>query len=277
MTWRYVEVRDRDGPLWRRFLGIWRQRQLLKRMAQRDVRQRYAGASLGTWWAVVNPLVFVGAYTLLFTVIFRARLTPDAPPSAYAMYVVSGLLPWVAFTEVATRATQTVSEHRNLIKYTMFPAELLPLTSLFGAISSQVIGLLIIIPLNGLFSGELSWNIVWILPGLVLQVVFLAGVAWTLASVGALLRDVREIIPIALTAGMFFTPIFYDPSSLPQIVRAVIAVNPLVPLLATFRAAIIGSPVNPVTVSVFAVISIALVICGFATFERVRGELADTL
>ncbi len=277
MTWRYVEVRDRDGPLWRRFLGIWRQRQLLKRMAQRDVRQRYAGASLGTWWAVVNPLVFVGAYTLLFTVIFRARLTPDAPPSAYAMYVVSGLLPWVAFTEVATRATQTVAEHRGLIKYTMFPAELLPLTGLYGAMLSQVAGFVVVAGISAVVSGSLSVGALWIVPALACEVVFLAGVAWLLGAVGAAFRDAREVIQILLTAGMFFTPIFFDVSTLASPLRAVVLLNPIAPLIEAFRGALLGMPVDAVRVGGFAAFAVILAVAGFASFERVRGELADAL
>jgi lipopolysaccharide transport system permease protein len=246
-------------------------------MAQRDLRQRYAGASLGTWWAVVNPLVFVGAYTLLFTVIFRARLTPDSPPSAYAMYVVSGLLPWVAFTEVATRATQTVAEHRGLIKYTMFPAELLPLTGLYGAMLSQITGLLVVLAWSIIVNREVYWAIVWIIPTIFLEVTFLAGVAWTLAAVGAVLRDFRELIPIILTAGMFITPIFYDVSTMPIYIRTLILLNPLVPLIDTFRAMIVGTVLSFQQLILFSLFAIILCISGFIAFERVCGELADTL
>ena len=277
VTWRYIEVRDRDGPLWRRFIGLWLRRHLLLRMALRDVRQRYAGASLGIWWAIINPLVFVCAYTLLFTVIFRARLTPGSPPTEYALYVVSGLLPWIAFSEVATKATQTVSEHRNLIKYTMFPAELLPLTGLFGAMLSQIAGLTLVVVVSALARGGMLVDFFWIVPALLLEVVFLAGVAWTLAAVGAVLRDVRELVPIVLTTGMFFTPIFYEAESLPTVVQTFISINPLVPLLRVFRAAIVGIAFRPVELGWFALVAITFALVGFTAFERVRGELADTL
>ena len=246
-------------------------------MAQRDLRQRYAGASLGTWWAVVNPLVFVGAYTLLFTVIFRARLTPDSAPSAYALYVVSGLLPWVAFTEVATRATQTVAEHRALIKYTMFPAELLPLTGLYGAMLSQVAGFVVVAGVGIIVTGNVPSGALWIVPALVSQVVFLAGVAWLLGAVGAAFRDAREVIQILLTAGMFFTPIFFDPSTLPAPLRAVVLLNPVAPLIEAFRGAILGAPVDVSRLAAFGALAVVLAIAGFAAFERVRGELADAL
>src|SRR5688500_13308458 len=105
MSWRYVEARDVDAPLIRRLLGVWRYRELLRRMAERDVRLRYAGTALGRVWAVVYPLLIVAFYTVVFTTVFRGRLgasAVDEPPARYALYVVSGLLPWVAFTEVAT-------------------------------------------------------------------------------------------------------------------------------------------------------------------------------
>lgn len=277
MTWRYVEVRDRDGPLWRRLYGVWRQRRLLGRMAHRDLRQRYAGASLGTWWAIVNPLVFVGAYTLLFTVIFRARLTPDSPPAAYAMYVVSGLLPWVAFTEVATRATQTVAENRALIKYTMFPSELLPLTGLYGAMLSQIAGFAVVSLGGAVVFGRIPGSIWWIVPALSAELVFLAGVAWLLGAIGAAFRDTREVIQIVLTAGMFFTPIFFDVTTLPSTLRVVVLLNPIAPLIEAFRGAVLATPVDPLRVLGFAAFSCVLVVIGFGAFERVRGELADAL
>ena len=159
----------------------------------------------------------------------------------------------------------------------MFPAELLPLTSIFGAVISQCIGFTVVTLINIVQTGELHSNIIWIVPALFVQIAFLAGVAWTLASIGALLRDVRELIPIGLTAGMFFTPIFYDPSSLPELIRVIVGFNPMVPLLRAFRAAIIGSPADFVSFGVFSISSFVFCIIGFAAFARVRGELADTL
>ncbi|NDE08912.1 MAG: hypothetical protein EBZ89_16250, partial [Chloroflexi bacterium] len=146
----------------------------------RDVRLRYVGASLGLWWAAVTPLLFVGAYTLLFTFLFRARLTPGSSPAEYALYVVTGLLPWVA-------------------------------------------------------------------------------------------------LQIVLTAGMFFTPIFYRTDDLPALVAQVVGLNPLTPLLGAYRAAFLGTAPDPVGLAVFTGFSLMLLVGGFITFERVRSELSDIL
>ncbi|MGH2371313.1 MAG: hypothetical protein ACRDI2_24320, partial [Chloroflexota bacterium] len=74
MTWRYVEARDVEAPLLVRLASVWRHRQLLRRMAQRDLRQRYVGSTLGFLWAAITPLLFVAVYAFIFTVVFRARL-----------------------------------------------------------------------------------------------------------------------------------------------------------------------------------------------------------
>ncbi|MBI3973773.1 MAG: hypothetical protein HY332_21055, partial [Chloroflexi bacterium] len=117
MAWRYVESPHTAAPLPVRLIGVWRHRRLLRRMAERDLRQRYVGSTLGLAWAAVNPLLFVGIYTVIFAVVFGGRLSASAPTTQYALYVVGGLLPWVAFADVAGKATQTMSEHRNLVKY----------------------------------------------------------------------------------------------------------------------------------------------------------------
>ena len=277
MTWRYVDGLDRDAPMWRRMAGVWVHRALLHRMALRDVRLRYVGASLGLWWAAITPLLFVGAYTLLFTFLFRARLTPGSSPAEYALYVVTGLLPWVAFTEVATRATQTMAEHRNLVKFAMFPLQVLPLTGMYAAMLSQLAGLIGALVFSLIIHGDVSWSLLWLVPATMAQLVFLAGTAWLLGAVGAVVRDVREILQIVLTAGMFFTPIFYRTDDLPALVAQVVGLNPLTPLLGAYRAALLGTAPDPVGLAVFTGFSLMLLVGGFITFERVRSELSDIL
>ena len=143
MTWRYVEARDAGAPLPGRLLGVWRHRRLWRRMAERDLRQRYVGSALGLAWTALSPLLFVAVYVSIFTFVFGARLSPGAPTAEYALYVLSGLLPWVAFSDVAGRATQTMAEHRNLVKFAVFPVQILPLTSLYAVAFSQGIGLVL--------------------------------------------------------------------------------------------------------------------------------------
>ena len=278
MAWRYVEARDAGAPLPRRILSVWRHRRLLRRMAERELRLRYAGAALGVAWATVSPLIFVAVYVGIFTFVFGGRLGPGAPTAQYALYVVAGLLPWVAFADVAGRSTQTMAEHRGLVKFVVFPLQILPLSSLYVTALSQIVGLIVVLAMATALQGGPPPGL-WLLPlVLVLEAVFLAGVAWLLGAVGAVFRDVREIVQVVLMVGMFLTPIFYLEQDLPRPLRAVIALNPLTHLVRIYRDAVLGQGVgHPASVAVFGAVAVATLFTGFVVFERTRALLSDLL
>jgi lipopolysaccharide transport system permease protein len=276
--WHYVEARDAAASLPRRLLAVWRHRRLLQLMAMRDLRQRYVGSTLGLAWAVLSPLLFVAVYVAIFTFVFGGRLSPGAPTAEYALYVVSGLLPWVAFSEVAARATQTMGEHRSLVKFVVFPVQILPLCSLFVTTLSQGLGLAVLLVMAVVVQGGLPPMLWLLLPTLLAQAVFLAGAAWLLGALGAILRDVKELVQVALMVGMFLTPIFYLERDLPAPLRLVLELNPLVHLLRLYRTAFLGAGLeHPVSALAFVVIAAGTLLLGFVTFDRTRSLLSDIL
>jgi lipopolysaccharide transport system permease protein len=278
MAWRYVGARDADAALHVRLFGVVRHWRLLRRMAQRDLQQRYVGSALGFAWAVINPLLFVAVYAAIFTFVFKGRLSPQAPTEQYALYVVTGLLPWVAFSEVATRSTQTMGEHRNLVKFVVFPVQILPLTSLYTTAFSQGVGLAACLVLAAVLRGGLDGAIFLLVPALLVQTVFLAGVAWLLGAVGAVFRDVKELVAVALMVGMFLTPIFYLEQELPRAFRVLVELNPLTHLIRVYRAAFLdlGGGYES-SLAIFTVLAGAALLGGFLAFERTRVFLSDIL
>ena len=281
MSWRYVEARDVDAPLLRRLLGVWRYRALLRRMSERDLRLRYAGTALGRVWAVIYPLLLVAFYAAVFTTVFRGRLggsSADEAPARYAVYVVSGLLPWVAFTEVATRSVQTMAEHRNLIKHVQFPVQILPLGSLYGVALPHAVALLAFTAFAAWSAGGLRIDPIVLALALASFALFLAGVAWLLGALGALVRDLREVLAIALTAGMFVTPIFYVEQDAPAPLRALLQLNPMTHVIRAYRDAFhVGPTSHPESLVIVAPLALLVLIAGFWVFERVRVFLADIL
>jgi lipopolysaccharide transport system permease protein len=259
-------------------LAVWRHRQLLRRMAERDLRQRYAGSTLGPAWAAIHPLIFVGVYAFIFTFVFRARLSPTASTAEYGLYILCGMLPWVALNEVATKACQTMAEHRNLVKHIVFPTQVLPLTSLYATAFSQSIGLAAVLLFAIYLRGGLSPSLLLLLVVLPLQVTLLAGVSWVLGAAGAVFRDVKEVVQIVLMVGMFVTPIFYLERDVPPQVRALIALNPITHLVRLYRDAMMGSGLGEAgSLLVFALVALATAVAGFLLFERVRVYLSDVL
>lgn len=278
MAWRYVEAGDPAAPLPLRLLSVWRHRQLWRRMAERDLRQRYAGSALGFAWAAISPLLFVAVYAFIFTFVFRGRLSPEAPTEQYALYVITGLLPWVAFADIAGRATQTMSEHRQLVKFVVFPVEILPLTSLYTTALSQSVGLLAVLALATWVRHGLDASILLLPLIVLLQIIFLAGVAWLLGALGVVFRDVKELVSVALMVGMFLTPIFYVERDVPAPLRLLVELNPLAHLVRLYRDVFLGAGLEHGTsMLVFGVVAVLTLIGGFYVFERLRLLLSDLL
>ncbi len=247
-------------------------------MAERELRQRYVGSTIGLAWAVIYPLLLVGFYTGIFAFIFRGRLSPAAPPGEYAIYVVTGLLPWVAFSEVSSRATQVMADNRGLVKFAMFPIQILPLTALYAASISHAAGLALVLAFAAWTRHGLGLELLWLVPALVMQLFLLAGVSWLLGALGAVIRDVKELVGIGLTVGMFATPIFYVEADTPPALRPIIEANPMTHVIRLYRLALLDvGRVDAVNLVVVTVAAIVLLLLGFHTFERVRIFLADIL
>jgi lipopolysaccharide transport system permease protein len=277
VAWRYAEARDAGASLPVRLAGLWRHWALLRRMAERDLRQRYVGSGLGLAWAAIHPLLLITAYALIFTFIFRGRLRPDAPPAEYALYVLTGLLPWASVSEVATRSVQVMAEHRGLVKFVVFPLQILPLTSVLVVGLSQAVGLVALLVLTALVRG-LDTSLLLLIVILPLQAVLLAGIAWLLGAIGAVARDVRDVVQILLTVGMFVTPIFFLERDLPAALRFAVALNPITHLVRLYRSAFLGGGLqDTLSLVVVAALALALVAIGFSLFERVRLFLSDLL
>lgn len=278
MTWRYLgEVPD-AAPLPRRLLRVLRHRALLRTMAERDLRMRYGGATLGLLWAIVHPLLLVALYVGIFTVVLRARLVPDAPVEQYALYVVAGLLPWMAVAGVAGRAAEVMAEHRALVKQVVFPVEILPLHGILPALLAQLIGTCALVALVWLRSAQLSpWMLALPLV-LAAQVAMMAGLAWALGTLAVALPDVKEAVQVLLTLGMFLTPIFYVESILPQYARLALNLNPMAHLIYVYRDVLIdGRLQHPISAIVLAVLAPLSLLAGFAVFDRMRSFISDNL
>jgi ABC-type polysaccharide/polyol phosphate export permease len=171
-----------------------------------------------------------------------------------------------------------MAEHRNLVKFVVFPVAILPLTGLYAVALSQGVGLLTALGVTAWMRGGLSASILLLVPVAVLQALFLAGVAWLLGALGAVFRDVKELVQVLLMIGMFATPIFYLEMDAPAPLRPLIELNPLTHLARLYRGALLGAGLeHPISLVVFGVAAVLTLLVGFLAFERTRVFLSDIL
>lgn len=182
---------------------------LLFALVKRDVLGKYKGAVFGVLWTVIEPIVLLVMYTVVFGGIFGLRFQDDPRISSYALEVFCGIVIWLAISEGLNHSTTVMLENVSLIKKVIFPGEILPLKVVCSAIFHQFIGLLVLF-VGMLILGRgisLTWIFIPIL--LIPQFLLTAGLAWLTASIGVFIRDIRQAVALGLLCWMFLTPIFY--------------------------------------------------------------------
>lgn len=253
-------------------------RQLTFRLARRELQARYRGSLLGLFWAVLVPLSLLGIYTLVFGSIFKARWTgSDGTTQSYAVLVFLGLIVFQFFAENIGRAPSLVLENVSYVKKVVFPLQVLPwvtaLVAAFNACLSLVLlGLLIFVV------SDVPLSVVLLPLVLAPLVPFTLGVTWLLAGLGVYLRDLRQFVGILVTALNFASPVFYPLSLVPEDVRTVLRLNPLVGIMENARAvAVYGDAPDWGEMGIITVVSLVVAAAGHALFCRLKGGFADVV
>ena len=249
-----------------------RHRALTWELTKREITDRYAGQIFGTLWAVGHPLVMMGVYVFVFAVVLKTKVGGgQAMPHDYTVYLLSGLIPWLAFQEAMSKAGTVIKSHANLVKQVVFPVEILPVKGILAAMITQLIASALLAIYTFASSGTLPWT--WSLVPLlwVCQFMAMAGVCYILASVGTYFRDVKDFVQIFCTAGVYAMPVFYLPEWVPDMMKPLIWLNPFSYLGWCFQdACYFGRIEHPWAWIVFCGGSPFLFLIGYRVFRHLR-------
>jgi lipopolysaccharide transport system permease protein len=256
-----------------------RYRYLFSQLVRRELRRKYKGSSLGVLWYLINPLVLMGAYTLMFGHVFRLQHFPDFP-----VFLMIGLMAWTFFAQSLMSAAESLIEQGSIVRRARFPRETIPAAAVTVQLVTFAAILVLLTPLSLALRGTSSPASLLLLPVLVgLMFCFVLGCALVVAVLHAYFRDVAPILTAALLPWFFLTPIFFSVDSLgvgfirqhPFVRTLLDWVNPVAPFIAAFRAILYygSAPTPGQLVYVFAVAAVALS-AGVLVFRRMEGELA---
>lgn len=261
---------------------LYRYRQLVWTLTARDLKARYRGSVLGFFWSLANPLLLLGVYSLVFTYFFE----PRGDMSAYPLFLFAGILPWTFFAGSVMEATTAVSANAGLVKKVMFPAETLPLVVVASHLVHFALALPILLLATAIAAamGKIAITPLILLAPIymLVQAVFVAGIALMVSSASVLFRDLRDLVANLLQLGFFLTPVLYPATAgfvaeRPWI-ASVLRLNPMTPTVVGFQHIFVFGSLPPwvdaILMVVYAAISILL---GFAVFDRLRDTLAEVL
>jgi lipopolysaccharide transport system permease protein len=257
---------------------VWGNRALVRRLAAREMQARYRGSMLGIAWAVIVPLGMVLMYTFVFGSIFKVRWSGIAGSTeSMTAFFLTGLIMHQLLSEVVARAPSLVLENKNYVTRVVFPLEILSLVTVAVALVGAAIGLVLLLCLMALTSGIPPATV--LLSPLVLlgMVPMLLGLTWIFSAIGVFVRDLGQIMPVALSVLFFLAPVLYPRSSVPQPFDALVVFNPVTIPIEAMRALVFEHPFPWELALIYFVISLVVCWTGFALFLRLRRAFADVL
>ncbi len=253
---------------------LWTQRELLGVLAGRDVKVRYRQTLLGVAWVLAQPLLGMLIFTTLFHRVARFS-GPDGLP--YALFVLAGLLPWNLLAAGVQGAGNSLITSAHLVSKVYFPRLILPLSAvLVGLVDLAVAGLLLAAAMA--FYGVAPAPQVLLLPlAIALAAALALGVGLWLSALNVRYRDVRVLIPFLLQVWMYATPVAYPLDVLPAGLRDLATWNPATGMVEAFRAALLGTTLNPSDLGLSLLLTALLLVSGAYAFRRAERSLADLL
>ena len=251
---------------------------LAAHFAARELRERFLGSMSGAAWAFLQPVAQLLILLFVFGTILKVRL-PGADPEAFLPFLVTGLWPWVAFSEGLNRALGAIPERAALISKVALPRSVLVLAPVLASFTLHAAGFLAVlvaiaiagypVRLQGLFLAVP----VWLLLG-----IFTFGLSLVLATLNVFLRDTAQVVPQVVTLWFYLTPIFYPSSIMPEAVQRWSWVNPLTGFVNLFRHALLDLPTDLGTSALCAALAALLaLLAGVWAFRRAARHFEDFL
>lgn len=272
---QHVKIRPRSQVFCIPFGEIWNGREILYRLALRDLQVRYKQTILGVLWAIVQPLITVTIYTVIFGGLVKVD-TGDVP---YALNAFSGILPWMLFSAVMSHASNCLIDNQALFTKIYFPRLILPMSSLFNGVIDFVIASIVMIFLQVFVWGiPVDWPLLTLPIWMVLTLLTAFGIGLWLSALNALYRDVKHVVPFMLQIWFYLTPIIYAINLIPAQYRPIYMLNPMAGVITGFRWCLIPSaPVPGWEIAVSFFVIICLVVSGIFYFNRMERYFADVV
>jgi lipopolysaccharide transport system permease protein len=268
---RVIEPRSGWTPV--NWTELWEFRELLGFLVWRDVKLRYKQTVLGAAWAVLQPLMAMSIFTLLFG--RWGNMPSDGLP--YAVFAFAALMPWTFFANALSGAAASLTGHSHLISKVYFPRLLISMSALGTGLIDLLVSLGVMLALMGWFGIAPTWQMAALPMAVALTAAVAFAVGSALAAMCALYRDVRFVIPLMTQMWMFASPVIYPMSFVPEQWRPIFYLNPVVGAIESFRSALLGLPFNWPAIATAWLVTLVIGWLGLSYFRRVERILADLI
>lgn len=249
---------------------VWQCRELILVLAKRDLQVQYAQTILGVLWTLLQPL----AAMLIYTFFFSKLIQLPGVEAPYALFVFSGILIWSNFSNILTQAGTSLMQNQQIIKKIYFPRLVLLLAKVAVSWVEFSIGFCLLLFIAFWVGQPLHWTIVFVPLVVVANAVVALSLAVWLSVLTIRFRDFYHLLPLIIGFGIWFTPVFYPGTILPERLIYLLHFNPIAGVINMMRCAVLGDRFDPSYLPVLAGHAVLLLV-GMVYFSQVEKKMAD--
>ncbi|MFW2440905.1 MAG: ABC transporter permease [Arenicellales bacterium] len=261
------------------FTSLIKHRSLILQLAKREVSGRYRGSVMGFFWTLLNPLLMLTIYTLIFGYVFKARWGEmNLGDGGFALTLFCGLIVHGMFAECINRAPVLITSNVNYVKKVVFPIEILPWVVIYAALFHTLMSLVVLSVFSLLVNGSVPLTLLWLPVVFIPYILFLVGCLWLFSALGVFLPDIRQLMGLLTTALLFLSPVFYPISALPKSIQGLIYLNPLTLIIEQTREIFLwGNSPDFKLLFLYSLVAMMIAVIGFVWFQKSRRGFADVL
>ena len=258
--------------------NLYKHRELIWNFAKRDLVGKYRGSFLGLFWSFLNPLVMLAIYTFVFSLIFGIKLPADVKTSSFAIFLFSGLIPWIAFSTSLSISANIILGNVNLVKKVVFPLEIFPVSTVLSGIINSLFSFVVLFAGMIFLDSHLPWTALYLPIIILVQFLLTTGICWFIASLGVFVRDLKSVIPLALVALMYMSAIFYPHSLIPKSFQPFMNLNPMYVIISNYRRVLLMDlPPDWLLLGGVAVLGIVVSLMGYLFFINSKNAFVEVI
>lgn len=251
---------------------IYNYREMIFGLVRRDLRGRYKGSFFGFLWTFINPLLQLGVYTIVFSVIMRAGI------EKYYLFLFVALIPWIFFSTSVAGGTTCVLAQKNLVTKIRFPRQVLPIAFVTTNFVNMLLCFIVVLSVCAIDNGLNVSLLPYLVPVMLIEYCLAMGICFIVSGITVYFRDLEHIISIFTMLWQFMTPIMYNVDAVPQEIRGYFMLNPMTPIIMAYRD-ILYYKQAPEMQSLIMSFTMGFVFlwCGWSLFEHLQKHFAEEL
>ena len=264
-------IRPRKGWLSVNWREIWRYRELLYFLTWRDIKVRYKQTVLGALWVLLQPFT----HLVIFSIIFGKVVKLDSEGYPYPIFLYSGLMPWMFFSQALSRSGQSVLSGQGIFTKVYFPRLILPIASVGACLVDFGISFVILLGLMLYYGVWPGLGTLMVIPLVVFTIFTALGVGTFISALNTAYRDFRYISQFMIQMWKWVTPVVYSVTVVPEGWRWALSLNPMSGIIDSYRSAILGKPFDWPNLGISMVVAVAGFMAGVFVFRRLERQFAD--